>query len=120
MAVLELEQQVQVLEEETEKMVQRMVQMEERLSAEVRCLNVGVSQIGTAVRAVEYALWDLDEVKARISALDDVVEGGSQPLQELSVRVENLQWRQDISADVCVCQDRVSNFEQWGAELTAR
>ena len=57
MAVLELEQQVQVLEEETEKMVQRMVQMEERLSADVLCLNVGVSQIGTAVRAVGYALF---------------------------------------------------------------
>ena len=90
-AVLELEKQVQVLEEETEKMVQRMVQMEERLSAEVLCLSVGVSQIGTAVRAVECMLWDLGEVKARVSALDEVVEGVCEPLQELSVRVANLQ-----------------------------
>ena len=66
MAVLELEKQAQELEEEKVKMVQRMVQMEERLSEEVLCLNVGLSQTDTALRAVVHKLWDLDEVVARV------------------------------------------------------
>ena len=82
-AVLELEKQVQVLEEE--KVVQRMVQMEERLSEEVLCLNVGLSQTDTALRAVVHKLWDLDEVVARVSALDEAMYGVCEPLQELSV-----------------------------------
>ena len=111
-AVLELEKQVKVLEEEKEKMVQRMVQMEEQLSEEVLCLNVGLS--------LEHKLWDWDEVVDRVTVLDEVVEGGCEPLQELSARVERLQkWSQDISAEFCVCQDRVTNLEQWCDELAA-
>ena len=60
--VLELERQVQVLEEEKEKMWRRMVQVEERLSEDVLCLSVGVSQTGAALRTVEHKLWDWDEV----------------------------------------------------------
>ena len=83
--VLELEKQAQELEEEKVKMVQRMVQMEERLSEEVLCLNVGLSQTDTALRAVVHKLWDLDEVVARVSALDEAMYGVCEPLQELSV-----------------------------------
>ena len=85
MTVLELEKQAQELEEEKVKMVQRMVQMEERLSEEVLCLNVGLSQTDTALRAVVHKLWDLDEVVAHVSALDEAMYGVCEPLQELSV-----------------------------------
>ena len=143
-AVLELEKQVQVLEEEKEKMVLRMVQMEEQLSEEVLCLNVGLSQTGTDLRVVENKLWKLTD---RVTALDEAVLNESRDTGlkfqevvrkldffteritnleqcgdklELSARVERLQkWSLNISAEFGVCQDRVTNLEQWGEELAS-